>query len=195
MFIFSVGGIIDNNSPNNKGKTKAELRREIDSLTPHLQKLFSIWIPKEDDEERQKREKRKKTTFGEFMTTHIKENEDSEIDAENINDGRIRTSDDNNNQEKSDGEKSTKIGGTNTKNAKHESAEKTVILSELEKFFLTQAEDLSMILAGRVCAVAALRFSTPDVIHLSAGIAKVCVCGGVWVCVGGRVCVCVCGCV
>jgi hypothetical protein len=110
------------------------------------------------------------------MTTHIKENDDSEIENDIVNDGRIRTSDDNNNQEKNDVEKSKKIGGTSSKKAKHESAEKTVILSELEKFFLTQAEDLSVILAGRVSAVASLRFSTPDVIHLSAGIAKVCVC-------------------
>ena len=171
---FSTGGIIDNNSPNKKGETKAELRREIDSLTPHLQKLFSIWIPKGYGDERRKREKRKKTSFGEFMTTHIKENEESELDYENVYDGRIRTSDDNDNQEKNDDENNKKIDGTNTKNAKRESAEKTVILSELEKFFLTQAEDLSVILAGRVCAVASLRFSTPDVIHLSAGIAKVC---------------------
>ena len=213
-FYFILGGILnDNDSTSNtksttKVKTKVEILREIDSLTPHLQRLFSIWIPKEEEEERE-REKRslKKTSFGDFLTNQIKENEESEIDNEVnvINDGRIRTSnndDENNKKNNSESnnnaiEKDIKIGGNTSNNVKHDSTQKSVTLTDLEKFFLTQAEELSVILAGRVCAVASLRFSVPDVIHLSAGIAKVCVrvCMCVYVCVYVRVCVRVCVCV
>lgn len=174
-YYFIIGGIIDNNASSHKSKTKAEILREVDSFTPHLKILFSIWIPKEEERENKLL---KKTSFGEFMTNQIKENDESEIDNEkSTNDGRIRTSDDDSHssQGKSDFEKDSKIGGNTSNNEKHGSTQQTVILTDLEKYFLTQAEDLSVILAGRVCAVSSLRFSTPDVIHLAAGIAKVCV--------------------
>ena len=209
-FIFILGGVINDNTSNikstTKTKTKAAILREIDSLTPHLQRLFSIWIPKEDEEKEREKRLLKKTSFGDFLTNQIKENEESEIDIESIiNDGRIRTSNENDKKNKNDNEdndnnnndnnqgknndidKDIKIGGISSNNVKHDSTQKSVILTDLEKFFLTQAEDLSVILAGRVCAVASLRFSVPDVIHLSAGIAKVCVC--VFVC--DVVCACV----
>ena len=208
LYLYILGGVLnenDNTSNDTKSKiksktkTKAEILREIDSLTPHLQRLFSIWIPKIDEEKEREKRLLKRTSFGAFLTNQIKENEESEIDNEvSVNDGRIRTSnnDDDDNNKNNDNsnhnnqgnnnnitEKDIKIGGNNNNNSKHDSTQKSVILTDLEKFFLTQAEDLSVILAGRVCAVGSLRFSVPDVIHLSAGIAKVCVCGVVW-CIG-----------
>ena len=142
---------------NTKTKTKAEILREIDSLTPHLQRLFSIWIPKEEEEKEREKRLLKKTSFSDFLTNQIKENEESEIDNKSIiNDGRIRTSnendkknkndnednDNNNNQGKNNNiEKDIKIGGISSNNVKHDSTQKSVILTDLEKFFLTQAED------------------------------------------------------